>query len=230
MRDDADLLTVRADQPHLGDADPVVDPGLGADGASSICAGDLRTRKRLPCPKLTEATTPSCAREHPGGMRTAAPRHRPRADRPDRDPTAWWSVGRCGWEVDSACTPGRPPAAAVTRMGRLRGYQHPAYGGKCLSGAARPHPAYGGKCVSAAARTTPAARTGLVRRPRSGRAPSAATSRSAPRPPCSPAAASAASSGAEWVTTTTWVRADVADDQAAERRQQVRVQAGTPAR
>ena len=34
--DDADLLAVGTDEPHLGDADPVVDPGLSADGASSI--------------------------------------------------------------------------------------------------------------------------------------------------------------------------------------------------
>src|SRR5436189_5626453 len=33
--DDADLLTVQTDEPHLGDADPVVDAGFDADGASS---------------------------------------------------------------------------------------------------------------------------------------------------------------------------------------------------
>jgi hypothetical protein len=33
--DDADLLAVRADQTHLGDADPVVDAGFSADVASS---------------------------------------------------------------------------------------------------------------------------------------------------------------------------------------------------
>ena len=33
--DDADLLAVGADEPDLGDADPVVDAGLGADGSSS---------------------------------------------------------------------------------------------------------------------------------------------------------------------------------------------------
>ena len=32
--DDADLLTVRTDEPHFGDADPVVDAGFDADGAS----------------------------------------------------------------------------------------------------------------------------------------------------------------------------------------------------
>ena len=39
--DDADLLTVRTDQAHLVDADPVVDPGLSADGASRVSSRDL---------------------------------------------------------------------------------------------------------------------------------------------------------------------------------------------
>ena len=31
---DADLLALGTDEPHLGDADPVVDAGLSTDGAS----------------------------------------------------------------------------------------------------------------------------------------------------------------------------------------------------
>ncbi len=34
-RHDADLLAAGTDESHLGDANPVVDAGLGADGASS---------------------------------------------------------------------------------------------------------------------------------------------------------------------------------------------------
>jgi hypothetical protein len=34
--DDSYLLTVRSDEAYLGDADPVVDPGFDADGASLL--------------------------------------------------------------------------------------------------------------------------------------------------------------------------------------------------
>src|SRR5207253_6169290 len=36
---DADLLTLWPDETHLGDADPVVDAGLSADGASLVDSG-----------------------------------------------------------------------------------------------------------------------------------------------------------------------------------------------
>ena len=37
--DDADLLTIGSDQPHLGDADAVVDAGLSSNGFSSWLGG-----------------------------------------------------------------------------------------------------------------------------------------------------------------------------------------------
>jgi hypothetical protein len=44
--DDADLLAVGPDQAHLRDADPVVDAGFSADGASSRSGHCLRPRGR----------------------------------------------------------------------------------------------------------------------------------------------------------------------------------------
>ena len=51
--DDADLFAVGTDEPDLGYADPVVDAGLGADGASSMSTGcerkgGLRARAKAP--------------------------------------------------------------------------------------------------------------------------------------------------------------------------------------
>ena len=42
---DADLFAVGTDKPHLVDADPVVDPGLGADGASLTLSVTPGTKK-----------------------------------------------------------------------------------------------------------------------------------------------------------------------------------------
>src|SRR5690606_1963727 len=50
--DDPDLLTVRTDQAHLGDADPVVDAGL-ADVLRLVLAVDVRRRRGRPPPTGT---------------------------------------------------------------------------------------------------------------------------------------------------------------------------------
>ena len=144
MADDADLLTVRTDQAHLGDADPVVDPGLGADGASGLSSGWIfsspghekgfrgRAHGSLntqPAPGRSPAS-----RQRTPSHRAAAARA---ADRPGPDDLRAQWCRSCGWEEDLRLRT-RPPVRArqVGRgqaTSRDRGGRNPAI----TAGAAR---------------------------------------------------------------------------------------------
>src|SRR5829696_9090391 len=96
---DADLLALGTDEPYFGDADPVVDAGLGADGASSVSGQERRSRRpRSTGPEACRpAATPRPPRRTstPAGPDPAARRRRLGWERELRLRTpAWAEAGR----------------------------------------------------------------------------------------------------------------------------------------
>ena len=118
--DDADLLAVGADQPHLGDADPLVDAGL-ADVVLLRSSWRPSERERLPSPARRGASDPTVSR--PGGARRRE-RLAPAGDgwdRPRPEPVGHSAGAGAAGGRDSTCA---PHPSAGSRSVDLQGYQH----------------------------------------------------------------------------------------------------------